>query len=184
MPNHRWPRLCFAMLLTLGLLIHVRLIYREVTQRARIPARRARAALNADSSSEIIKCAVRAYELARSSLPLFRLRPFTLGTAQTSMLQYSDSVGRATSALRNFHRGVILGEEDLRVYILFPRAYVRFVEFFLDNLFALGHDLASQRMIYKYCRLYVHDDADAGATHVHKYVLIVRLGTSTHGGNP
>lgn len=57
-PNHRRPRLCFAMLLT-RLSIHVRLIYREVTQRANTTARASTALeLNADSSGEIIKCAI------------------------------------------------------------------------------------------------------------------------------
>lgn len=57
MPIHRRPRLCFAMLLT-RLLIHVRLIYREVTRRANASARASSAMeLNADSSGEIIKCA-------------------------------------------------------------------------------------------------------------------------------
>lgn len=73
----------------------VGLIYREV-----ILARMSNAmTLNANSSDEIIKRSIRAYV---SSDFIFFV--FTFATTQTSMLQYSDSVGRVTSTLRNFHR--------------------------------------------------------------------------------
>jgi len=71
----------------------------------------------------------------------------------------------------------IPGEEDLRTSSF---AYVRFDAFFFDNLFTLGHDLASQCMIYKYSRLCIRR-RDARATHVHKYVVIVQLETNAHG---
>lgn len=119
---------------------------------ARMPARAKHRAmeLNADSSGEIIKCAIRAHVCA--PLPLFGLRLLPLESRKRRCCGIATAWDARLRRCAIFIAG-IPGEEGSPYLCLRVRALLR--AFFFDNLFVLGHDLASQHIVYKYSRLYM-----------------------------